>query len=297
MANVRKRNKLTGALSGILAFFCQNLALGAQDEAAPGMSPARVCFALVLIGLGIVGLIAGDFAGVWQHMPIKDMPGQKILAYLCAALELVMGIGLLLAPVLTLTSRVLFFYMTLWVVLLKLPAVILVPYIEGTWSACGEITIIMAGAWVLYAQHAGPWDKAKLGWAVGKRGVRNARLLTTFGIAVCGLAHLVYSEFTAPYIPDWIPFHVFWVILTGSAGIIAGFGILFGVYARLAAVLEAAMLGIITLLVWGPQVASEPLSLGQWTAFLISSAIAVGAWLVADTYRGAPWFALGNPES
>ena len=292
-----KQAKPTGALFGIPAFFCENLALGAEDDAAPGLSPARVCFALVMIGLGIVGLISGDFAGVWQHLPIKDLPGQKILAYLCAALELAAGIGLLLAPVLTLTSRVLFFYMTLWVVLLKLPAVILVPYIEGTWSACGEIVVIMAGAWVLYAQHAGAWDKAKLGWAVGKRGVRNARLLLAPAIALCGLAHLVYSEFTAPFIPDWIPFHMFWVILTGSAGILAGFGILFGVFARLAATLEAAMLGVITLLVWGPHVAAEPLSLNQWTAFLISSAIAVGAWLVADTYRGAPWFALGNPKS
>jgi len=292
-----KQAKPTGALFGIPAFFCENLALGAEDDAAPGLSPARVCFALVMIGLGIVGLISGDFAGVWQHLPIKDLPGQKILAYLCAALELAAGIGLLLAPVLTLTSRVLFFYMTLWVMLLKLPAVILVPYIEGTWSACGEIVVIMVGAWVLYAQHAGAWDKAKLGWAVGKRGVRNARLLLAPAIALCGLAHLVYSEFTAPFIPDWIPFHMFWVILTGSAGILAGFGILFGVFARLAATLEAAMLGVITLLVWGPHVAAEPLSLNQWTAFLISSAIAVGAWLVADTYRGAPWFALGNPKS
>lgn len=292
-----KQAKPTGALFGIPAFFCENLALGAEDDAAPGLSPARVCFALVMIGLGIVGLISGDFAGVWQHLPIKDLPGQKILAYLCAALELAAGIGLLLAPVLTLTSRVLFFYMTLWVMLLKLPAVILVPYIEGTWSACGEIVVIMVGAWVLYAQHAGAWDKAKLGWAVGKRGVRNARLLLAPAIALCGLAHLVYSEFTAPFIPDWIPFHMFWVILTGSAGILAGFGILFGVFARLAATLEAAMLGVITLLVWGPHVAAEPLSLNQWTAFLISSAIAVGAWLVADTYRGAPWFALGNPKA
>ena len=291
-----KQAKPTGALFGIPAFFCENLALGAEDDAAPGLSPARVCFALVMIGLGIVGLISGDFAGVWQHLPIKDLPGQKILAYLCAALELAAGIGLLLAPVLTLTSRVLFIFMTLWVVLLKLPAVVLVPYIEGTWSAFGEIAIIMAGAWVLYAQHAGAWDKAKLNWAVGARGVRNARLLLALTIPLCGLAHLVYSEFTAPFIPDWIPFHMFWVILTGSAGIVAGFGILFGVYARLAATLEAAMLGVITLLVWGPHVAAEPLSLNQWTAFLISSSIAIGAWLVADTYRGASWLAIGNPK-
>jgi hypothetical protein len=49
------------------------------------------------------------------------------------------------------------------------------------------------------------------------------------------------------------------------------------------------MLGIITLLVWGAGVVATPTDRTQWTGLLISSAIAGGAWLVADSYRRMPW--------
>ena len=54
------------------------------------------------------------------------------------------------------------------------------------------------------------------------------------------------------------------------------------------------MLRIITLLVWVPQVASRPDAQGNWSEILISAAIASGAWLLADTYRGVPWLASGR---
>lgn len=69
---------------------------------------------------------------------------------------------------------------------------------------------------------------------------------------------------------------------------------LFAIYPRLATVLEAAMLGIITLLVWAPGIVATPTNRLQLTAFLMSSAIACGACVVADSYRGVPWFAVGN---
>src|SRR5438876_7612925 len=48
-----------------------------------------------------------------------------------------------------------------------------------------------------------------------------------------------------------------WTYLTGAGSLAAAAGMLFGVYPRLAANLEAAMLWIITLLVWVPRVASR----------------------------------------
>jgi hypothetical protein len=65
--------------------------------------------------------------------------------------------------------------------------------------------------------------------------------------------------------------------------------ILSGVLARLAATLEAAMLVAITVFVWMPGLSPMPVNVGEVTGFLISSAIACGAWIVADSYRGASW--------
>jgi len=70
-------------------------------------------------------------------------------------------------------------------------------------------------------------------------------------------------------------------------------GLLFALWPRLAATLEAAMLGVITVLVWLPPLLVQPHDSGAWSAFLMSSAIAAGAAAVADSYRGIGWTTRG----
>lgn len=84
----------------------------------------------------------------------------------------------------------------------------------------------------------------------------------------------------------WLGFPLGWAYLTGAASIAGAAGMLFAVVPRLAASLEAAMLWIFTVLVWVPRVVAQPQVQGNWSEILISAAIASGAWLVADAYRG-----------
>src|SRR5258706_7904328 len=118
---------------------------------------ARMLFAAVMVALGVLGLIYGDFALVWQRIPIEHLPGRTAIAYACAALELAAGLGLLMSRTVRLSAGILFVYLALWAVLLKLPAVVEAPQIEGTWLGFGEITVILAGGWILFVRHAGPW--------------------------------------------------------------------------------------------------------------------------------------------
>jgi len=69
------------------------------------VSVGHVVFAVTMIALGIMGLIKGDFAVVWQPVP-KTVPAREVLVYLCAFISLASGIGLLWQRTATLAARV-----------------------------------------------------------------------------------------------------------------------------------------------------------------------------------------------
>jgi uncharacterized membrane protein len=247
-------------------------------------------FAIILIALGVIGLYTGNFAGPWQRIPIDPLPARAFFAYATAIVELLTGLGLLFRASVTVASTVLFMFLLLWLILLKVPAVVAVPTMEGTWLGFGEIGAIAAGGWILFARHA-----SKPAAITGRRGVCIARWLLALCLPMIGLAHFFYDNETVKFIPSYFPYPYFWAYLTGAASVLTCVAILTGVLARLAVTLEAAMLMLITLLVWTPGLNPAPVDAGLLTAFVVSAAIACGAWLVADSYRGTSWLARRSP--
>jgi uncharacterized membrane protein YphA (DoxX/SURF4 family) len=91
-----------------------------------------------------------------------------------------------------------------------------------------------------------------------------------------------------------LPHPVAWAILSGAGSIAACLGILFGVWPRLAAILEAVMVAVIGCVYWGPDLYTGRTAT---TAFIITFLVAAGVWVVADSWRGVPWFSMGRPLS
>jgi len=242
----------------------------------------RVFFVLGLIGLGVLGLVYGDFALQWQPVPAW-VPGRVYLALASAAVMLVAGAGLLSRRTAILSSGVLLVYLLLWLLLLQLPHVVMAPLVEVNWLGFGEIAVIVAGGWVLFAADRGQRESSKLKFATGERGMRIARFLFAFALIPIGLSHFVYAPQTIGFVPAWLPFRPAWGYLGGAGHIAAGLGVLFGVFPRLAAMLEAGMIGVFTALVWVPLVVREPTSQLQWTGLLISWTIGAAAWVVAGS--------------
>ena len=234
----------------------------------------EILLALGMVALGIRGLVYGDFAGVWQHLPIA-VPAADSMALAVALVELAAGLALLIRRTATAASVVLTVFLLLWAVLLKLPAVVTVPRMEATWLGLAEITVILAGAWTLMALRT-------------NGGIRPAQRLLALSLVPIGLAHFFYAPQTIALMPGWLPWHLGWAYVTGAASLFAAVALLLGLWPRLAVVLEASMLSVITLVIWLPGLLAAPGN-DSWTPFLMSSAIAIGAWAAAEGYRSAAW--------
>jgi uncharacterized membrane protein len=252
-------------------------------------SVGHAVFAVTLIALGVLGLIQGGFTPTWGGVP-KDLPGREVLAYVCAIVSLVSGVGLLWRRAAAVTSCGLLTYFLIWLLLFRASHFLVAPTAVDTWWGCGDTAVMLAAAWVLHAWFAGEQNRPRLALVAGDKGIRVARVFYGLAMLPFGVAHFIYLKETADLVPGWLPWHTAWACFTGGAFIAAGAAVLIGVYARLAAVLSALQMGLFTLLVWVPIVVAGPTPY-QWIEFLDSWALTAAAWVVADSYRGGTWLA------
>jgi uncharacterized membrane protein len=246
-------------------------------------------FAATMVGLGVLGLIKGDFTPTWTGVP-RSLPGRDALAYVCAVVSLASGIGLLWRRAAVVAAHGLLIYLLIWLLLFRLPHVFSTPTEVGTWWASGDTAVMVAGAWVLYALLARDRPRPRFDFATGDKGLRVARVFYGLGLIPFGIAHFIYLRQTVVLVPGWLGWPVGWAYFTGAAFIAAGVAVLVGVYARLAATLSAVQLGLFTLLVWVPVVIAGANAF-QWSEFVDSWALTAGAWVVADSFAGTPWLA------
>jgi uncharacterized membrane protein len=248
--------------------------------------PALTLFSIGMMGLGILGLIYGDFALVWQ--PVAPwFPARTFLAYTAAVIMLLGGIGLLFRSTASWSVRILFPYLIVWLIL-KVPALCVAPQMEAVWLGFGELAVLLSGGWVLFATLSCLPPGSPLAFITSDRSIRLAKLVFGISVIPIGLSHIVYVSETVKLVPAWLPYRTGWAYLTGAGQIASGLGVLFSVLPKIAAVAEAVMISLFTLLVWGPAILAEPKARLPWTAFFISWAIGSAAWIVAQNISAIP---------
>lgn len=254
-------------------------------------SVGHAVFAVIMIGLGTVGLLHPDFVPVWN--PAPKVPGALQIVSLGALVSVISGIGLFIRPVAAAAARLLLATFLLWLVLLRLPNFCRAPVFEACWSVF-PLAVMLAAAWALYVLLATDWDSNHLTFMSGTNGLRIARALYGFSLCFFGVAHFVDMQDTLSLIPSWLPAHLFWAYFTGCTFVAAGVATLAGVYARLAAALSAGQISLFLFLVWIPIVSHGSKDQFQWSETILNAALGAAAFVVADSYRDAPWLAIHN---
>ena len=161
-------------------------------------------FAIGMIALGILSVIFRDFAYGWQPVPAFH-PGREALAVLCGLFMIAASVSLLIRSTHTIAARTMLVFLFAWMCL-KVPAVFVAPQIVGVWLGLGELGMLFAGGWVLFAGSSDSDDSVFFSRFSGKRGIRIAQII--FGLAVIpvGLSHIVYLKITTSLVPSWLPF-------------------------------------------------------------------------------------------
>jgi hypothetical protein len=124
-----------------------------QGESAMNWKQAsRIAFALTFIGI-VVGVLSGFAGPIWQPVA-EGTPGYGLLGYLSGLVALGCGAGLLAKPTSTVAALVLTIVLILWTAVFKLPFIFKAPLVEGSYQSNAENWVLIAAAWVLYAELA-----------------------------------------------------------------------------------------------------------------------------------------------
>jgi uncharacterized membrane protein YphA (DoxX/SURF4 family) len=233
-------------------------------------------YGLAAIALGLIGLVWGDFATVWQPVP-ASAPHRMALAYIVAVCLLSGGVAMQWrrSAQSGVVVLVILYFMS---ALLWVPRVVGFPRMIGTWLGFAEqFALVIAGV-IAYAFLA-PDDPL---WAV--RTVRIGRFLFGMCVVTFGLAHFLALSETAGMVPAWLPpGQRFWAMATGTAHLLAGIAVLSGILAALASRLLTAMLITFGALVWAPSLFAHPGEHMVWAGNAINLALIGAAWVVADS--------------
>jgi uncharacterized membrane protein YphA (DoxX/SURF4 family) len=232
-------------------------------------------YGLSAIALGLVGLVWGDFAVVWNPAP-DGVPGQSALGYAVAVPFLLAGLGMQWRRTADLSALALTVLCGLAVIVLDVPGVIAHPSVFPNWYAVAEPLAFAAGGLVAYA------CCTQLKPATAERLSKIGRLIFGLCLIVFGSAHLFFLSYTAKMVPAWLPpSQIFWAYATAAGHFAAGIAILSGIAARPAAMLLTAMFVVFAILVHAPTIVIDPHRHFYWVENAINFTLIASAWVIA----------------
>jgi hypothetical protein len=224
-------------------------------------------FALANIALGVETLVGAHFStgsGRYVVIPILPfLPPIPWLAYVFGVVWVACGAGLLFRGSMRTAAMALGSLLFVSTLVLEVPRYATELGNMGSRTGVFEPLAMATLAWLL------PGPGTIPGWLV-----RLSRYLLMLALVVFGVDHFLGLTFIASLLPNWIPWHVFWVALFGAGFIAAGLsiGAIWVFTLHLPRVL--GLYGI----------PGAPHSPAEWSSLFIAVALWGGPWALASRH-------------
>ena len=258
-----------------------------QEQAATASLPkmnriGRVLFALGMAGLGVLSLIYRSFALVWQPLP-ESLPHRELLGIISGSILLVTSICILLPRSSRWATLVIAVFVSSWLAL-QIPFNLWdAPSSSRMWTTLAETVMLISGGFILFRARTQDGSETENNPPSTRYFNRAFQLAFAVALPVISISHFVYAFSKPARTPPWIPFYVSLTFLTGVAHTAAGIGIISRIASRLAATLEAIMIGLFALILHVPLIFFQPTNRGYWTGLFIATACSGASFIVASS--------------
>jgi uncharacterized membrane protein YphA (DoxX/SURF4 family) len=235
------------------------------------------------LGLAIISYVFNDFAPLWQVIP-ASLAGRADWVDACACVLVAASVGLCFARTSSAAMAIIGVYFLFWAIG-SAPPILSDIWSFGSWYGVVLASSAIAGTWTL-------WVRLHRNDALG---LRVAQAVFGLGCVFYGCSHFAFAEYTASFLPAWLPGHLALAYFTGACHVAGGLGIALGVLPRLAANLEALMVSLFGLLIWVPSFFMHPRpawagsTQNQCSELVVNVVLAAAAWSIAESLRAKPW--------
>jgi uncharacterized membrane protein len=243
-------------------------------------------FAISIIAIGVENWICAttstDALGPQYKVlaVIPFLPAIPWLAYVVGTILVACGVGLLWKRTLRPSAITLGSLLFLCTVILEVPKNAAEPLSISLRTGVFEPAAMAALAWLVPD------------WATLPRWlVRFARYLLALSLIVFGVDHFLALRFIASLLPNWIPWHVFWVAFFGLVFIAGGLSIGLYVLLRWSAAGVGLMFAIWVFTLHAPRVLGlygipgAPRSPDEWSSLFIAVSLWGGLWAIMRNSR------------
>ncbi len=251
------------------------------------LNSGKLIFSFAIISLGIETILCGILPGTLLTASNKEipvipwLPAVPLIAVLSGALLVLCGAGLISKKREFILAIILGGFFLLFTILINVPNNIANIMSISLRTRLFEPLTIACLVFLLPGLSSMP-----------KLIVKISRHLLALSLIIFGIDHFLALKPIATLIPNWIPFHVFWVAFFGIGFIVSGLSIALKLFDRWGAACIGAMFAIWVITLHLPRVlglypipgaSGDP---NEWSSLFIAIAMWGGLWAYANSSRG-----------